>query len=200
MNLRGIFHAGGVLALAVLLPGACLAAENAIAAAYVEGTVEAIPWNTTGRLELARTTGLRFQYGDSAYRIPARQVTGYRLGRRHQGLKSQLTAGVSRVGHTMLPMLFHNNTRYLSVEFRSPGSTDPQRVVFRVSKQAASTALPVLEAWTASSQAVPAARQAQNDEDSWWGNRYWKTERNRHLWEAREKSHASSRVELATRQ
>lgn len=200
MNLPTIFRAGGMVAIAVLLQSPCLAEDNAASAAYVEGTVAAIPGNTPGTLELARSTGLRFQYGDSVYQIPADRVTGFHLGRKHHGVKSQVTAGVVKMGHTMLPMLFRNSKRYLRVDFQPKGSTSTQHVVFQVSKEVASAARPALEAWTAKNLAVSTAGPVLSAEDTWWGNRYWKTKRNRHLWEAaRKKSRAGTKVEVAAR-
>ncbi len=200
MTLPKIFLVAGVIAGMILMQVPCLAGESTSSVSYVEGTVEAIPWNTPGTLNLGDKTQLQFQYGESTYAIPYSAITGYQLGRRNHGLKSHVAAGASKVGHTVLPMLFSNDKKYLTVDFKPEGTVANEHIVFQVPKQTALEAVPVLKSWTEKNLAAASGAGAPAGDSTWWGDRYWKTTRNKHLWNTSAKQQTSGTTEIAARE
>ncbi len=185
---------------AALFAGPGLAQESPEAVIYLEGTVREIPWGTDGRLTLDETNGLVFEFGDQNYQVPAQQITSYKWAKEIQGFGAQLSNAAAKLGRTLLPMAFHKE-RYLTVYFRQPGAKHSDRLTFTVSKQLRKTAEPTLQAWVTKNRVNQVAIGAFADEDAWWGNRYWKTNRNRHLWEARKaNAEEADKVEVAARE
>ena len=196
MTWKTVLCLGAISATILFSQGTCLAVDAHQSSAYIDGTVTMIPVNTQGTLELANPESLEFRYGDSGYAIPYEQITGFRLGKPHSGgFTSHVAGGASRLGRTVLPMFF-SNKKYLTVEFRADDATKTQRAVFRVPDDVASAAVPVLKEKASANRA---AAKADNPDD-WWGNRYWKTNRNRHLWPSgqEQKAEAESHVEVAS--
>ncbi len=188
-------------AAALLLAGSGLAQENPEAVIYLEGTVQEIPWGTDGLLKLNDAEGLAFEFGDQTFRVAAGRITSYKWAKELEGVGEHLSAAAAKVGRTLLPMAFHKE-RYLTVYFRRPGARHSDRLTFTVSKQLRQSADPVLAAWVQKNRSNPVTAAAfVEDDDAWWGNKYWKTNRNRHLWEARKaKAKEADQVEVATRE
>jgi len=157
--------------------------------------------STDGLLKLNDSTGLAFEFGDQSFRVAADQITSYKWAKELDGVGEHLSAAAAKVGRTLLPMAFHKE-RYLTVYFRRPGARHSDRLTFTVSKQLRKSADPVLAAWVQKNRSNPVMAGAfAEDNDAWWGNKYWKTNRNRHLWEARKaKAKEAGQVEVATRE
>jgi len=180
--------AAGAVAL-VLLSGTCVAASAAHAAIYIDGTITAIPINTEGTLELGNSGNLEFRYGETSYAIPSASISAIRVGKPRNGLASHVAGGASRLGRTVLPIFFSKD-KYLTVDYGAGEAAGTQRAVFRVPAELAAGLVPVLREKVAQNRA--AAAKVAEDPDNWWGNRYWKTNRNRHLWKARNKQQAKA--------
>ena len=194
--------ATGVLSVLFLLHGNCLAGSvPANSAAFVGGTVSAIPVNTAGQLDLSDAEMLRFQYGESSYAIPYDSIVSFRRGRgSNGGFGKRITGGAAKVGGTILPMLF-SKKKYLTVEFRAGEDTTTQQAVFQVSGDTADAAIPVLKARTRKTpEAGPTTAATLSEEDSWWGNRLWRTNRNRHLWPDPGNESGTTEVEVAAKE
>ncbi len=186
---------------AALLAGYGLAQDGPDEVIYLEGTVREIPWSTDGRLTLNESDGLVFEFGTESFRVPPEQVTSYKWAKEIEGFGEHLSAAAAKLGQTLMPMAFHKE-RYLTVYFRKPAARHTDRLTFTVSKQLREVAEPVLQAWVAKNRSNPAMAVAfAEDDDAWWGNRYWKTHRNRHLWEARKANvKEAGKVEVAARE
>lgn len=190
------------LSVLFLLDGNCLAGSvPANSAAFVGGTISAIPVNTAGQLDLSDAEMLRFQYGKSTYAIPYDRIVSFRRGRgSNGGFGSRITGGAAKIGGTVLPMLF-SKKKYITVEFRAGQGSSTEQVVFQVSGKTADAAIPVMKART---KKTPEAGQTTaatlSEEDSWWGNRIWRTNRNRHLWPDPVEKSGKTEVEVAAKE
>jgi hypothetical protein len=170
-------------AVLLLLSGLCLAGSKAPAgAAYVEGTITDVPFLSTGNLDLSSNEKFSFRSGKASYDIRYADIVDVRLGRKRDGLGAQLAAGAATVGRTVLPVFFPDN-KYITVDFRHPSNTNTERMIFQIPEDVAQTVLPVLEsrAILAKPEKQQAVKPPHND-DSWWGNGCWRTNRNQHLW------------------
>jgi hypothetical protein len=190
-----------VVVLAVLPAYFASAGEPWSEATYLDGTIKDIPLNTSGKLNLTDPSALHFEYGGMDYAIPAGRIVGYRWDREViGGFGEQVSEGVSKVGRAVLPMFFKDG-KFLTVRFRNADDTATEIVVFSVPKELEPAADPLFATWVKKNLAVPAAAAAINEHDTWWGNRYWRTNRNRHLWAASEKSQPAEKpVDLAARE
>ena len=161
---------------ALLLSGLCLAESSAVE--YVDGTVLDIPSGTLGTLDLTDPEAFHFRYGSLTYSVPYGRISGYYSGRESDGVGSRIAGGAAKVGKTVLPMFF-SKKKYLTIDFAGENNTGSQRMVLRLSADEANATLPVLEAATVAQAATDSSGYADT---KWWGNRVWKTKRNRHLW------------------
>ena len=171
----------GVVLLAC--PAGAEAKNLPAAAAYIEGTVTEVPMRASGRLDLSTRQALRFLCGKSSYDIPYERMTEVSLGRKRTGLGSGVAGGAAWVAGAVLPVFFPRN-RYITIDFRIPESTNTQRMIFQVPEEVADYLVPVLEARAAKpgDGSRPPADGVVGSDDSWWGNRVWRTSRNQHLW------------------
>ena len=203
MTLTTILRVTCAFAVLVVLQGICLAGQTATgSAAYVDGTVSAIPANTAGTLDLSDSEQLRFRYGHTSYAIPYDKITSFQRGRNNnRGFGSRIASGASKIGSTILPMFF-SNKKYITIAFKSEDSANSEQMVFQVSDGVADTTIPVLEARTTNpAEAGQTTATAVSDEDSWWGNKVWRTNRNRHLWPpVPDKKSGKKDVEVAARE
>jgi hypothetical protein len=149
-------------------------APNPNEAQYVYGTVKTIPSNTVGSLDLTDPSELQFQYGDLKYRLPYRQIKSFQL------------SGAKAPQHTIahLPVklpAFHSHEQMLDVSFfEKEGSVGT--VSFRLTGKNLKTA-----EWILAERVRVEKEAAQNPgraklAEPWWGDKYWKTPRNRPGW------------------
>ncbi len=146
-------------------------------AQYLYGTVKTIPTNTVGALDLTDTSELQFQYGDLTYRVPYRNIKSFRL--------SESKPQARNFAHVPLPNLslpFHSQkTQILDVSF-----FDKNGAVGTVSFQLVGKNLASAE-WVLGERIRVDKEAAQNASrpklpESWWGDKYWKTNRNHPIW------------------
>lgn len=146
-------------------------------AQYVYGTVKTIPSNTVGALDLTDPGELQFQYGDLKYRLPYRQIKSFRL----YGAKS----APRTIAHLPLPKLpaFHPHEQMLDVSFfEKEGSVGT--VSFRLTgKNLVAAEWMLSERIREDKEAAQSAGRTKLT-DPWWGDKYWKTTRNRPGWDA----------------
>jgi hypothetical protein len=164
MSIRQILVS--TIALAILPPAFLRAADTA---EYVGGTVKSIPMNTTGFLNLDDTKVMKFNYGPAAYKLPYEQITG-----------TEVTKGDTRhvLKRVPVPSFFGRKKETLTISYKdAEGVTG--KLSFEVSARIASN----VQTTIAELKALPEAAAA-NLSNEWWGDKYWKTVRNKSTWEA----------------
>jgi hypothetical protein len=141
-------------------------------ASYVTGTVADIPRNAQGTLDLDDSDQLHFKYGETSFKLPYTRITGFEFENK---AVRELDPGFGRA--KVWALLAKKKSEVLTVMFQD--EQDRKGVlVLELPKGTAELATPVLAARTGKAQGI----QPGSEEDAWWGNRYWRTNRNRHLW------------------
>ena len=158
-----LFSAAAMIAL----PTASVKAQE-IEAQYVGGTRNAIPANTIGSLSLDDSKEFKFKYGGTAYRIAYTQITNSDL---------QKADDIHRLfGRVPLPSLTPwKRKQNLSISFKDTGDK-VGTLNFLLGTKDAALAESLL---AARRDGKPSQETA---DDSWWGDKYWKTSRNRATW------------------
>ena len=159
---------------AFLLLAVSLSAATAPRAEYLGGTVKSIPLNTSGALDLTDATDLQFQFGTLAYRLPYEHI-------RNIGF-SEPSAPRRSIAHVPLP---HRKTgvghRTLDLSFRDSGGR-LGTMSFRLSGAEVSSLEWLLSERMSAQQKPAESANRTKLPESWWGDRYWKTNRNKAIW------------------
>lgn len=149
-------------------PAALQAASNT--AEFVGGTVKSIPVNSTGSLSFGDAKELQFNYGKAVYKLSYEQITG-----------TEVLRGETRHVLKKIPvpsLLPGHKKETLSISYKDPsGATGV--VNFELTAKQANWANEAI----ASRTAKPGSQAAANQSQEWWGDRYWKTNRNKAAWE-----------------
>lgn len=163
---------------AVLLAVACgLGAASvpgpAPKADYLGGTVRSIPAHTVGDLDLSDSKDLQFKFGTLAYRLPYERI---------RNVDFSEPSGRSRaLAHVRLPRRHAQGVRMLDLSFRE-NTGGLGRMSFRLSGGAlASVQSQLSERIDAHKQPGEAGSRTKLPE-SWWGDQFWKTNRNKSAW------------------
>ena len=153
------------IALAIL-PTAVLRASDT--AEYVGGTVKSIPMNSIGFLNLEDAKVMKFAYGQAIYKLPYDQITG-----------TEVAKGEAR--HVLkkfpVPSLFGKNKETLTISYKDAAGVTGKLSFEVTARLAASVQESITE-----QKALPLA-EATIDPNEWWGDKYWKTNRNKAAWE-----------------
>jgi len=146
-----------------------------IEAQYVGGTRATIPANTVGALNLDDSKEMRFTYGSAVYRVPYTQITSSDIQRAEDGHKL--------FGRVPLPSVTPwKRKQTLSISFKD-ASDKPGTLNFQVWSKDATLAAAMLSARKDQKPSY-AAQSAGSADDSWWGDKYWRTTRNQAKWDA----------------
>ena len=137
---------------------------------YVGGTVKSIPVYSAGSLNLDDARELSFTYGQSVYKLPYEQITGTQITKSERG-------GHHLFGKIPVPSIPGKKKETLSISYKDPAGPIGN-LNFELSAHQAAEAR---EAITGKKAAPKTAVASQPEE--WWGDRYWKTNRNRVTWE-----------------
>jgi len=151
-------------AFAVLSPAALHATDMV---QYVGGTVKSIPKNATGSLSLNDGRELRFNYGQSVYKLPYNQITSTDI----------IESEGRHLFHRIPVPSFGRSRETLVINYKdATGQTG--KLDFELSSRQAADVR----------ETIAAVNAAQNNTDpqsgEWWGDKYWKTNRNKASWEA----------------
>ncbi len=139
------------------------AAPNNAQVEYASGTVKALPAKTQGTLDVDDSKEFRFHYKDTVYAVPYDRIDSAAKGR-----PTSIAGKLKGV-----PGVFsRHKSEYLTVSFRDDNGAS-QVMTFALSRQTLDQALPALQSKTG------AGVQRQ---DEWWGDKYWKTDRNLDRW------------------
>jgi len=135
---------------------------------YVGGTVKSIPVNSSGAFNLDDAKELRFHYKDSVYRLPYDQITSTDIEK----------ADVKHVLHVIPAesLMFTHRKRVLVINYKdasgATGTLDFELPAYRA----------------ADAQEIIAAKKTPPPagvvESAWWGDKIWKTPRNKAAWDA----------------
>jgi hypothetical protein len=160
-------------AVMVLPPMSVKAAD--IEAQYVGGTRATIPANTVGALNLDDSKELRFSYGAAVYRVPYAQITSSDIRK---------VDDVHRLfGRVPVPSITPwKRKQTLSISFKDATDT-PGTLNFQVLSKDATLAAALLSARKDLKQSATAQPTGAPD-NSWWGDKYWRTTRNQAKWDA----------------
>jgi hypothetical protein len=171
------------LVLAAVSPAVVRAASDTVQ--YVGGTVKSIPVNSSGTLNFDDAKEFRFIYNGSVFKLPYDQISSTDIEK----------ADVRRVMHifpAMSPIAAHRKQTLVIVYTDSTGATGS--VNFELAAYKAMDAQETLAAKR--SPITPAAAAAATNE--WWGDKYWKTTRNKAAWDAAEAAQNASATPSAT--
>lgn len=154
------------LVFAAVPPAVLHAASDTVQ--YVGGTVKSIPVNSAGSFNFNDAKELSFHYNGSVYRLPYDQITGTEIEK-------------ADVQHVMrvIPaesLIFTHRKRTLVINYKdSSGATGTLNF-----ELAAFRAADAQEAIAAKKVPPPAGVV----ESAWWGDKIWKTPRNKAAWDA----------------
>jgi hypothetical protein len=139
-------------------------------AAYVGGSVKSIPMNLIGTLDVSERGELRFDYGTGMYKLPCTQITSTAVTQDE----------ARRILHRIkLPTVAPGRKKEtLTVNYKDAAGVSGT-MNFELSASQASALLETI----AIKKATPASAAFAKNGDDWWGDRYWKTNRNRSDWE-----------------
>lgn len=138
---------------------------------YVGGTVKSIPVNSSGNFNFDDAKEFRFLYNGSVFQLPYDQITSTSIEK----------ADIRRVWHVfpaVSPIAAHRK-QTLVINY-----TDPTGATGSVNFElAAYKAMDAQETIAAKKSPIPPASAAAASNE-WWGDRYWKTLRNKAAWDA----------------
>ena len=155
------------IVFAAVPPAAVLAASDAVQ--YVGGTVKSIPVNSGGVFHFEDAKEFRFTYNGSVFALPYDQITSTEIEK----------ADVRRVMHVfpaMSPIASHRKQTLVINYTDATGAAGTLNF-----ELAAYRALDAQENIAAKRSPVAAANPATAE---WWGDKYWKTARNKAVWDA----------------
>jgi hypothetical protein len=146
---------------------------------YVGGTVQSIPANAVGSLNFDDARDLQFNYSGSVYKLPYEQITSTDVTRTE----------LRRVHRIPVPALLPNHWKNtLTISYKdSAGTTGTVKFV-----------KPMVDASEArqriaDKKAPPGETSATTqDNNLWWGDKYWKTNRNKPTWDDQNRQSSES--------
>ena len=204
-----------VLGLATLIVTPVVAGEivdRRAPASYLGGSVVSIPAYSNGSLDWSSDTELRFHYGDQSESWPYGSIVGLAL---EKPAAASLWKKAATLGVLALPMFANSTERELTVYYKNAEGLSSS-VVFELTADEADALVPALESRTgkhSTLQAMSAAKlQARKDSvkpaanphimtnGAWWGDSFWRTNRNAGRWEKPEepKAQAPQTVNVAS--
>jgi hypothetical protein len=163
--------------LAAMPPAVVRAASDSVE--YVGGTVKTIPVNSAGSFNFDDAKEFRFTYGGAVYSLPYDQITTTQIEK----------ADIRRVWHVFpaVSPIASRRRQTLVINYTdASGATGA--VNFELAAYKAEEAQQTIAA-KKSPGPGPIDAQAQT---AWWGDKYWRTNRNKAEWDARDAQVAAS--------
>ena len=125
--------------------------------------------NSIGFLNVDDTKVMKFNYGQTAYKLPYEQITG-----------TEVTKSEARHVLKKFPVPnFGRKKETLTISYKDAAGVTG-KLSFEVSARIAAS----VQSTIADVKALPDAATVANDSKDWWGDKYWKTERNKGTWDA----------------
>jgi hypothetical protein len=166
------------LAFAAILPAQAWSPHGSKPAEYIEGSLKTIAPHAVGTLDYTDNKVLQLRSGKNAAKIPFGAITEVEMGParvREDEPVFKFWKWHERVGPW--------TSRYLTVSFKDE-TGEKRNIVLEMAEDAATDAKKAIEVKTFKREA-DAVTSAVHDE-YWWGNRYWKTQRNQEQWKPAE--------------
>ena len=157
------------LVFAMLPPFLLGGASNAIE--YVGGSAKAIPANSTGTFNFDDAKELRFNYGASVYALPYEQITTTDIGK----VKGESHHILRKIP---VPSFSRDPKETLTIAYKDAAGATGTLSFELTASQAAHTRDNI----AMKKAIIEADIQARSNE--WWGDKLWKTNRNKAAWEA----------------
>lgn len=180
MTKTALFAAFTVMSCALLC-----AAPPPETTTYVDGNVASLKPNTGGTLVFTDNNSMVFRTGLAEVAVPYANILRAELGPTQTHSHD---APAYKVWD--LPKRLHRTeTQLLVLEFKN-GLGENQSMTLELAKPAASSVLQTIEDRTGKPEEAKAASANgdSKDKDAWWGDSYWKTNRNQDSWAAKEAS------------
>jgi len=176
------FAAFGVLACGLLVSPSAFGAPRPETSTYIDGNVSTLKPNTGGTLVFTDDKSMTFRTGLAEVAVPYSSISKAQLGATQE--HSHEAPGPLKV----LARLHKTETQLLIVEFKN-GLGESQTMTLSLAKPAASTVLSTIEEHTAKPAEKTTVASAKTDpksdsKDAWWGDSFWKTNRNQDTWGA----------------
>ncbi len=140
-------------------------------ATYVSGSVKSIPINMIGSLDVTEKGELRFDYGSAVYKVPCSQITSTAVTQEE----------TRRILHRIpVPSLAPGRKKQtLTISYKDAAGANAT-MNFELAASQASAVLEDIATVKATPQSATSLNQSNND---WWGDKYWKTNRNVSGWD-----------------
>lgn len=157
---------------------------------YVDGTVSSLKPNTGGTLVFNDEKSITFRTGTADVAVPYANISRAELGATQEHSHEVPLPGPLRL--LKLPLGHKTETQLLTLQFKN-GLGDTQTMTLSLAKPAAGNVLTTIEERTGKTvtrnesggKTVVAKADGKNpSKDAWWGDSYWKTNRNVASWDA----------------
>jgi hypothetical protein len=159
----------------VLVPPAMVRGSTDTAT-YVGGSVKSIPLNLIGTLDVSERGELRFDYGTGTYKLPCNQITSTAVT---QDETRHILPKVPVLHKIPVPSLLPGRKKEtLTVNYKNAAGASGT-LNFELTASQASALLEII----AIKKATPETSASSQSDGDWWGDKYWKTNRNRTGWE-----------------
>ena len=167
-------------AFGVLACGLTFGAPRPETSTYIDGNVSTLKPNTGGTLVFTDDKSMTFRTGLAEVAVPYSSITKAQLGATQEHSHDAPLPGPLKV----LARLHKTETQLLIVEFKN-GLGESQTMTLSLAKPAASSVLSTIEEHTDKTAIALAKTDPKTDsKDAWWGDSYWKTNRNQDTWVA----------------
>ena len=175
MLFRTVVLIGFVFSLAAL-PG--WASSTSKEAEYLGGSVKSIPVKTVGSLNLDDREELQFKTAEATVRVPYTRIKTVNFSRAKSSARK-----VGPVPLPKLPLLHHviRRDQLLDLSYRDEGG-HICTMSFRLTGKALSSAEFTLSERMDSNGKPAQTAGRQKLPEAWWGDKYWKTTRNKGTW------------------
>jgi hypothetical protein len=171
--------------LTLLLPFfACLVVSGAPrpeTSTYVDGNVSSLKPNTGGTLVFTDANSMTFRTGSKEIAVPYASIQRAELGATQVHSHEPGIPGLKAL--SLVTHLHKTETQLLIVEFKS-GLGENQTMTLQLAKPAASSVFATIQEHTPKSVTAlrPPAEKTAAAKEAWWGDDYWKTNRNQDSW------------------
>jgi len=154
---------------------------------YVDGNVTALKPNTGGTLVFSDDSSMKFRTGAAEVAVPYASISKAELGSTQTHNHDDPAYKV-----WLLPKRLHKTeTQLLVVEFKN-GLGEQQSMTLELAKDSASSVLATIEERSGAPKSVAAITAKADSTKSanaksaseWWGDSFWKTNRNQSQWDA----------------
>jgi hypothetical protein len=156
-----------LLGAVVLIMPPAISAGTVRNAEFVSGTLTTIPANTVGSLDVDNSTELTFHYGQSVFTLPFQNITNTQV----------VEPNGRHLWKVPVPKL-GRSSRFLTITY-SEGDKS-RMLTFKASTDDVTDMVGTINQRRKDPKGASA--KASKTEEDWWGDRYWRTNRNKAKW------------------